>query len=190
MKIWVLKSVLDNYESFQLLNFEEDHKKYIDGKINSITHLTNSWGKIYIECIEGDNHSDLPKFWGGTGTPMISEKAKQVLEPLIGDNVEFLPLLRNSTSEVYYLVHVLNVLDAIDGDRAIFKKLITGLIVGCEKFAFDFNIVQNEMIFKVYINGKIHPTVVFISDELKALIEQSELKGFEFIEVWDSEEGA
>ncbi|MEC2916710.1 hypothetical protein P9X48_29370, partial [Bacillus cereus] len=137
MKIWVLKSVLDNYESFQLLNFEEDHKKYIDGKINSITHLTNSWGKIYIECIEGDNHSDLPKFWGGTGTPMISEKAKQVLEPLIGDNVEFLPLLRNSTSEVYYLVHVLNVLDAIDGDKAIFKKLITGLIVGCEKFAFD-----------------------------------------------------
>ena len=44
------------------------------------------------------------------------------------------------------------------------------------------------MIFKVYINGKIHPTVVFISDELKALIEQSELKGFGFIEVWDSEE--
>ncbi len=119
---------------------------------------------------------------------MISEKAKQVLEPLIGDNVEFLPLLRNSTSEVYYLVHVLNVLDAIDGDKAIFKKLITGLVVGCEKFAFDFNTVQNEMIFKVYINGKIHPTVVFISDELKALIEQSELKGFGFIEVWDSEE--
>lgn len=190
MKIWVLKSVLDNYESFQLLNFEEDHKKYIDGKINLITHLTNSWGKIYIECIEGDNHSDFPKFWGGTGAPMISEKAKQVLEPLIGDNVEFLPLLRNSTSEVYYLIHVLNVLDAIDGDKAIFKKIITGLIVGCEKFEFDFNIVQNEMIFKVYINGKIHPTVVFISDELKALIEQSELKGFEFIEVWDSEVGA
>lgn len=115
MKIWGLKSVLDNYESFQLLNFEEDHKKYIDGKISSITHLTNSWGKIYIECIEGDNHSDFPKFWGGAGAPMISEKAKQVLEPLIDDNVEFLPLLRNSTSEVYYLVHVLNALDAIDG---------------------------------------------------------------------------
>lgn len=48
MKIWVLKSVLDNYESFQLLNFEEDHKKYIDGKINLITYLTNSWGKKYI----------------------------------------------------------------------------------------------------------------------------------------------
>ena len=52
---------------------------------------------------------------------MISEKAKQVLKPLIGDNVEFLPLLRNSTSEVYYLVHVLNVLDAIDSDKAILK---------------------------------------------------------------------
>ncbi len=29
MKIWVLKSVLDNYESFQLLNFEEDHKNIL-----------------------------------------------------------------------------------------------------------------------------------------------------------------
>ncbi|HFU7056847.1 TPA: hypothetical protein ACGN81_003899 [Bacillus cereus] len=145
MKIWALKSVLDNYESFQLLNFEEDNKKYIDGKINSITHLANSWGNIYIECIEGDIHSDFPKFWGGTGAPMISEKA-------------------------------------------VFKKLITGLIIGCEKFAFNSNTVQNEMIFKVYINGKIHPTAVFISDELKNLIEQSDLKGFEFIEVWDSEE--
>ncbi|KFL63518.1 hypothetical protein DJ50_4825 [Bacillus cereus ATCC 10876] len=119
---------------------------------------------------------------------MISEKAKQVLKPLIGDNVEFLPLLRNSTSEVYYLIHVLNVLDAIDSDKAILKKLITGLIIGCEKFAFDSNTVQNEMIFKVYINGKIHPTAVFILDELKILIEQSDLKGFKFIEIWDSEE--
>ncbi|QWH41796.1 hypothetical protein EXW53_08905 [Bacillus mycoides] len=188
MKIWVLKSVLDNFESFQLLNFEGDHKKYIDGKINSITHLANSWGNILIECVEEGNYSDFPKFWGGIGAPMISEKAKRVLEPLIGENVEFLPLLRNATSEVYYLVHVLNVLDAIDGDKAIFKKLITGLVVGCEKFAFDSNTVRNEMIFKVYINGKIHPTAVFISDELKILIEQSDLKGFEFIEVWDSEE--
>ncbi len=47
MEICGLKSVLDNYESFQLLNFEEDHKKYIDGKINSVTHLANSWGNIY-----------------------------------------------------------------------------------------------------------------------------------------------
>lgn len=70
------------------------------------------------------------------------------------------------------------------------KKLITGLIIGCEKFTFDCNVVQNEIIFKVYINGKNYPTAVFISAALKVLIEQSDLKDFEFIEVWDSEAGA
>ncbi|MGH1327856.1 imm11 family protein [Bacillus pretiosus] len=187
MKIWQLKSSTDNYEAFQLLNYEED-KKYFKTSFNSMVSLSDSWTPKFIAVIDEGKSSDSPIFWGKSGVQIISEKAKQVLEPLIGDNVEFLPLLRNSTSEVYYLVHVLNVLDAIDGDKAIFKKLITGLIVGCKKFAFDFNIVQNEMIFKVYINGKIHPTVVFISDELKALIEQSDLKGFEFIEVWNSKE--
>jgi hypothetical protein len=35
---------------------------------------------------------------------------------------------------------------------------------------------------------KFIPTAVFILDELKILIEQSDLKGFKFIEIWDSEE--
>lgn len=34
-----------------------------------------------------------------------------MIEPLIGDNVEFLTLVHNSTSEVYNLIHVLNVLN-------------------------------------------------------------------------------
>ncbi|ANV74276.1 hypothetical protein BCM43_27865 (plasmid) [Bacillus thuringiensis] len=121
---------------------------------------------------------------------MISEKAKQVLKPLIGDNVEFLPLLRNSTSEVYYLVHVLNVLDAIDSDKAIFKKLITGLIIGCKKFVFIPYVVQHEPVFKLNINGKIHPNYLLVSDQFKNTILESDLKGFQFTEVWDSEEGA
>ncbi|WP_242309238.1 imm11 family protein [Bacillus cereus group sp. BfR-BA-01331] len=187
MKIWELKSGLDNYESFQLLNFKED-KNFFEGKFNSIIKLVDSWRKLPVECLEEGKASDFPHFWGEIGALMVSEKAKELLESIVGADVEFLPLIRNSNSEIYYLVHVLNVLDAIDSDKATFKKLITGLIIGCEKFAFDNNTVQNEMIFKVYINGKIHPTAVFISDELKVLIEQSDLKGFEFIEVWDSEE--
>lgn len=33
MKIWELKSSFDDYESFQLLNLEEDSKKYFEGKL-------------------------------------------------------------------------------------------------------------------------------------------------------------
>lgn len=61
------------------------------------------------------------KFLGGCDTSMISEKAKQVLEPIMDDNVEFLLLVHNSNSEYIYLVYVLNVLGAI-GNKAISKN--------------------------------------------------------------------
>nr|WP_159036303.1 hypothetical protein [Clostridium botulinum] len=43
---------------------------------------------------------------------------------------------------------------------------------------------MNEHIFKVCEYSKIF---VFVSDEFKNLVESSGLKGFLFIEVWDSE---
>lgn len=73
---------------------------------------------------------------------MIRGKAIQVLESLIGDKVEFLPLVHNCISEVYYLLQVFNVLDVIDSDKAV-KKTITGLIVGYRKSVF--NIILFEM---------------------------------------------
>ncbi|MDC2864218.1 hypothetical protein PLX19_06230 [Bacillus sp. BP-3] len=56
MKIWELRSSFDDYESFQLLNYQED-KKYFKGKFNSTTVLLDSWGEIFIECIEEGNQS-------------------------------------------------------------------------------------------------------------------------------------
>ena len=63
MKIWELKSSFDDYESFQLLNLEEDSKKYFEGKIDSAAKASNSWGEIRIKCVEEGNQSDLPHFW-------------------------------------------------------------------------------------------------------------------------------
>ncbi len=53
---------------------------------------------------------------------MVSEKAKELLKSILGANVEFLLFVSKSISEEYYLVHVLNVLDAIDSNKLIFKK--------------------------------------------------------------------
>ena len=58
---------------------------------------------------------------GELGTPMVSRKAKEVLEPLICNNVEFLPLTHDVTGEVYYLINVLNTIDAIDYNKAVLK---------------------------------------------------------------------
>ncbi|MED1564519.1 imm11 family protein [Bacillus paramycoides] len=187
MKIWELKSSFDDYESFQLLNLEEDSKKYFEGKIDSAVKVSASWGEIRINCVEAGNHSDFPHLWGEVGTPMVSERAKQFLESMLGDNVEFLPLIHNVTGEVYYIINVLNAIDAIDYEKAILKKLRSGLVIDFKKYAFLPNIVKNQTMFKVYLNEILHIPSVFVSDEFKNTILESDLKGFEFVEVWNSE---
>ncbi|PGB01594.1 imm11 family protein [Bacillus toyonensis] len=190
MKIWVLKSGLDNYESYQLLNLNMDYKKYFEGKIDSAVKMSDSWGRIFIECVEGDKQSDCPMFWGELGTPMISRKAKEILEPLICNNVEFFPLIHDVTSEVYYLMNVLNTVDAINYNKAVFEKLSTGLIIGFEKYAFLVNRVEGQIIFKTFLNQRLHSSTVLVSDEFRNTVLENNLKGFEFVEVWNSEERA
>ncbi|WAI14288.1 imm11 family protein [Bacillus cereus] len=187
MKIWELKSSFDDYESFQLLNLEEDSKKYFEGKIDSAAKASNSWGEIRIKCVEEGKKSDFPHFWGEVGTLMVSEKAKKFLEPKLVDNVEFLPLIHDVTGEVYYIINVLNAIDAVDYEKAILKKLRFGLVIDFKKYAFLSNMVKNQTIFKVYLNEILHIPSVFVSDELRNAILESDLKGFEFVEVWDSE---
>ncbi|MED0982759.1 hypothetical protein P4T48_25515 [Bacillus paramycoides] len=187
MKIWELKSSFDDYESFQLLNLEEDSKKYFEGKIDSAVKVSDSWGEIRINCVEEGNHSDFPHFWGEVGTPMVSERAKQFLESMLGDNVEFLPLIHNVTGEVYYIINVLNAIDAIDYEKAILKKLRSGLVIDFKKYAFLPNMVKNQTMFKVYLDEILHIPSVFVSDEFKNTILESDLKDFEFVEVWNSE---
>ncbi|KEK20309.1 hypothetical protein BAMA_17905 [Bacillus manliponensis] len=186
MKIWQLKSSTDDYQTFQLLNYEED-KGYFKNTFNSTVSLSGSWTPKFIEITDEGYQSDCPIFWGKSGVQIISEKAKQVLEPLVGNNVEFLPLIHKTTNEKYYAIHILHVLDALDINNTIFKKLSSGLIIGCEKFVFIPSVVQNEMIFKVYINKRVHPNYFFVSDEFRNAVLESDLKGFEFVEVWDSE---
>ncbi len=48
MKMWQLKSLFDNYQSFQLLNLKEDRKKYFDGKIDLAIKLSDSWGGEFL----------------------------------------------------------------------------------------------------------------------------------------------
>ncbi|MED1092697.1 imm11 family protein [Bacillus paramycoides] len=186
MKIWQLKSSTNDYQTFQLSNYEED-KKYFKNAFNSTISLSDSWVAKFIEIIDEGDQSDCPIFWGKSGVQIISEKAKQILEPLVGNNVEFLPLIHKTENEKYNVIHVLRVLDALNVDNTIFKKLNSGLIIGCEEFSFIPSVVQNEMVFKVYINKKIHPNYLLVSDEFRNMVLESDLKGFEFVEVWDSE---
>ncbi|WP_407712621.1 imm11 family protein [Clostridium botulinum] len=85
----------------------------------------------------------------------------------------------------YSVINVTNVKDCVDYEKAEVKRFKgSDKIFRFIKYAFKPESIKNEHIFKVCEYSKIF---VFVSDEFKNLVESSGLKGFLFIEVWDSE---
>ena len=63
MKIWQLKSSTDDYETFQLLNYEED-KKYFKTSFHSTVSFSDSWTPKFIEVTDEGKVKRLSYFLG------------------------------------------------------------------------------------------------------------------------------
>ncbi|MFB0844493.1 imm11 family protein [Paenibacillus oleatilyticus] len=181
MRIWKIESDVKGYNSLQLVNFEDDQERYF-GKFESSTPLQKSWGEVQVYTIEEGEFSDLPHFWGYSKAMVTSEKAKKVLELKLSNSVEFLPLQHKE--EKYYVLHVLSIFQAVDYESVLLRKLPTGLVIGFEKYAFKPEVINGHNIFKVFLNERVYGTETFVSDEIKEIVEENNLKGFKFIEVW------
>jgi hypothetical protein len=57
-------------------------------------------------------------------------------------------------------------------------------IMDCEKISFFYEKVVERHIFKTH---ELARCTVFVSDTFKKRVEEHHLKGFKFVEVWDSE---
>jgi hypothetical protein len=111
--------------------------------------------------------------------------ALYVTQHFLQDKAEVLPLAHPERN--FFAIHVTNAIDAIDYDRAVIKKLSTGLRLEFEKYeTFVKEKVERENIFRVYLDESLM-WMVFVSDAFKKVVESNNLSGFKFIEVWDSE---
>jgi len=116
-----------------------------------------------------------------TGSPILSLKARNALEPYIANDVQFLPIIHE---QELYLVNVVNVLDCVDYSRSKIRKGLQGVFVGFNSISFNEDMVQDQLIFKIKEQVERH---VYVTDAFKDIVQQSKLKGFGFIEIWDSE---
>ena len=185
MKIWKLKVEFGNYKSFQLVNkdnefLEEFNREMISGKLQN-----GKWDNMEVELIEGKENSDLSKVWNAFNTLVLSEKGKESLENLFAKWVEYIPVKYHDTT--LYMVNILSIIDAIDYDKVTFRKQDTGFILGLEKYSFIPSKIKGINVFKIMLNGRIYPTEIFVTSEVKTRVEESKLLGFKFEEVWNSE---
>jgi hypothetical protein len=122
---------------------------------------------------DGDFPSLNPVF------PAITERALDVLRPLIGDVVEFLPL--QHPTHRYYIIHVLQVLDCLDEEKSEGSRGTKGQLLSPEKFVWKPGVIdEKKHIFKIKRFEVSNP---FVSEAFKRLVDENGLVGFRFLEV-------
>ena len=109
--------------------------------------------------------------------PVLNRRSLDVLRPLIESAVEILPLA-HPTLELY-AIHVLDVLDCVDYDRAEYTRYSDGDrgVNQILRYAFRPGTLDNRHIFKI---KQFEVSFPFVSEEFKRRVEDNGLLGFEF----------
>ncbi len=184
MKIWIMESELEPYKGYYLQTESdlEIIKKLIDKK-----QKIDKWTPLgLISDNKNKETSDTPYFWPYTNLLMVSERAKGIIENKYLEYIQFLPVVDLKDNRTYYMANIMSFLDGIDKDKSEFEKLLGVHVVDVIKYVLKEN-VKNAPIFRLYLQGVLMRTKIFVNDEFKRLIEDSKLKGFKFTEIFDFE---
>lgn len=124
-------------------------------------------------------------------------KAKAVMQEIIAEHVEFLPLdfqapvgdgslyspeaLRSLSGKTYYVINVLTTLDCLDFEQSEFTYFkSTGGIRSIRKRVFKPDCIGDTPIFKLPILNRV---TTYVTDSFKQLVEDNNLTGLEFRKV-------
>lgn len=184
MKLWSLEEDVDNYEHITLA--DGSNHNWVDfGDMFDRKNLKDNWIPIRVQLIEhaGDlERGDMPYL--SPGKPVFSKMTVTTLKDLLQENAEILPL--EYDLQELYIINVTNLIDAIDYDKSDIDYMRDGIrILSVNRYSFNVEKVKNQHIFKII--NQLYGTV-FVSDEFRNRVLESGLKGFKFIEVWDSKE--
>ncbi|KYN78011.1 hypothetical protein A0J52_01630 [Clostridium sporogenes] len=130
--------------------------------------------------LSNESDWDNPSFLGLLR--VFSSNAVKVLKKYLENNAEILPISYDKGE--YFIINVTNVKDCIDNEKAEVKRFkSSGKIMRFIKYAFEFEVIKNEHIFKIpELKGR-----VFVSEEFRQRVMDKDLKGFKFELVWDSQ---
>lgn len=209
MKIWKLHTNNTQTASIYIASYEEAdyYTNIFKNQFNTSKKIADVWQETLLYNIED---TDFAKFlFSGKEIWLCSEKAKLLIEPLLKENVEFLPLLQRDQidekisifkrifqrktfkpviemipEQTYYMLNTTSILstEVIDFENSDIEADKNGRIYAVEKLAFKVELLENTHLFKIENDSNYFQTTTFISGELKTIIQNNELTGLTFIE--------
>lgn len=159
----------------QLLNF--------DG-----SSMRDNWRTLGINWLIHESNKDLdleiPDIAGlGATSFVLSQKAKTILEPYLGDNVEYLECDLNG--ELWFAMNVLGFEDAVDHELTEFNYNRRGQISRTRRFkrlVMDKKKIKNSAIFRTR-ETTLRYFTTDAENSFYRLVKENNLTGLEFTEV-------
>ncbi len=161
-----------------------------DGRVTDVHYtddrLVSEWepptAHVFDEDDYGEEESgiegDFPSLTNYYRIPVVSERAWEVLKPLIGDVSEPLPIVYPD-GKPYFLLHVMNTIDALDQERSRVRRSKIGdcRIMQIYIYAFKEEMLSSQHIFKLPLESAAE---LFVDDEFRRTVEENGLKGLLF----------
>jgi len=119
---------------------------------------------------------DFPSLGNYNMLPVMSQRAWEALRPLIGHCCEALPIIHPS-GRPYYIIHVMNTIDALDEDRSEVKRFSDDGIMRVVRYALKSDLLEDQHIFKLpHESGGD----LLVDDEFRRVVEENGLQGLIF----------
>lgn len=123
------------------------------------------------------SYGDFPSLSNCWRIPVVSQRAWNVLRPLIGYCCEALPIVHPS-GEPFYLIHVMETIDALDeGHSETTRNATTGRINRIYRYALKNDLLAGKHIFKLPLESSGE---LLVGDEFRKIVEEHSLRGLLF----------
>jgi len=178
MKYYVYRPDSNNYAGIGVSPGDESSVVDIH---NQDARLSSTWTPVVVHGfddnpVEEGDFPSLSNFWR---IPVLSQKAWDVLRPLIGYCCEALPII-HPTGKPYFILHVMETVDGLDADRSEVKRFSDGGIMRIVRYSLRQEMLQGKHIFKL---PRECAGELIVDDDFRRAVEANGLKGLQFKEL-------
>ena len=140
--------------------------------------LAGTWTPMVFHGFKEDSQrqGDFPSLHDHPALPVFSQRAWDVLSPLIGCHCEALAIV-HPDGEPYFIIHVIETTDCVDLERSRIQQYCTGGVMAIERYCLKTEMLFGKHIFRtpVVARGQL-----LLDDVFREAVEKNRLMGLEF----------
>lgn len=193
MKIYILRTSEEGSTCIYSDNNKSDlldmWRKYYQYTSND--NFIDDWDTYYFYLNNEINRNKIKQniMRAHGGYFIADDKAKVLIQSAFGEFIQFLEAVNEEDlSAKYFLLYPVRSLDALDIDKSEcrFMDEEKRYISTIYKYIFK-NDIEYYPVFKLKLKDRVKKVPVYATDEFKNFIEENNITGFNFVEVYDSE---